>query len=134
MALSEKSHKTPRIRVEFAPQIRKITTFFRKNPMQQFVFGRISASVYACRVFAAKIRFYASKIPHNLTTRNKICPSNSALPSLSLQSLFQLVHNKKSQLRLKSSQSQYHKNWANSLSGRVTRAPFFPHALISEGV
>jgi len=131
MALSEKSHQIPRIRVGFAPQTRETATLFGGARMQQFDFERISASLTACRLFATITSFYVSKKPDNLTTRNSICPSNSALPSLSLQSLFQLAHNKKNQLRSKFNQSQLLKNWANSLSGRATRAPFSLPALIS---
>ena len=141
MALSQQpiarayfSRGTAGNRDDFAPQTRISAVFCATVASWQYVSARISASVAACRLFVTRTSFYVSKNPDNQTTRNTICPSKSALPSLSFPSLFRPAHNKKSRLLWKFSQSQLRLNWAKPRSGRVTRAPFPTFAPVSGGV
>ena len=118
-----------RFRDGFAPLTRIYFAFGGNSLMQAFDFLRISASVRQGRSQVACTSIYASKIPDKQTTRNTICPLNSALPSLSLPSLSQPVVNNKKSLRWLLLQSQLLLNWANLLSGRASRAPISIAAL-----
>ena len=116
----------------FAPVTRIIAAFLRDSLMQAFDFIRISASVPQGRSQVACTSSYVSNEPDKQTTRNSICPLSLKLPSLSPQSLFQHVANNKKKHRSMLSRSQHLLNWANTLSGRASRAPF-PIATLNRG-